>query len=63
MGTAAKVAASDCGEGGHPDAIALMELFPERWTALVRNAPLADVQPFGTRPLQQPYQTPKFGVP
>ncbi len=56
-------AASDGGAGGRPDAIALMELFPERWTALVRSAPLADVQPLGTRPLPQPFSRPKFGVP
>jgi hypothetical protein len=44
-------------------AITLAEQFPERWTRLVRSAPLADVQPLGTRPLSNPAPPPKFGLP
>lgn len=43
--------------------ITLAEHFPDRWTRLVRNAPLADVQPFGTRPLSNPAPPTKFGLP
>ena len=64
MGAGAKVAVTaGSGEGACAEAITLAEVFPERWTALVRSAPLQDVQPFGTRPSANPIKPPKFGVP
>ncbi|CAL8460551.1 g80 [Coccomyxa elongata] len=56
---ALEVALSD----GELEAITLAEQFPERWTRLVRSAPLADIQPLGTRPIPNPTPPPKFGLP
>ena len=42
--------------------LSLADLFSERWTALVRSAPMDDVRGMGTRPLKNPITPPKFGL-
>ena len=49
------------GEGG-PEPLCLAELFSQRWTQLVRSAPMDDVRGMGTRPLRNPVTPPKFGI-
>ena len=47
---------------GKPEPLCLAELFSERWTQLVRSAPMDDVRGMGTRPLRNPIKPPKFGL-
>ena len=45
---AAKVAVS-----GNHEAVLLADVLPQRWAQFIRDAPMADVRPLGTRTSQQ----------